>query len=70
MLQRPGENMPWQCTCRAQICSNMKIQMQTLLHLQTTFVQQDSIVLKLFVPLVVLLLPEQSLQNQNHQQTF
>jgi hypothetical protein len=53
-----------------QIHSNMMIQMQTLLHLQTTFVQQDSIVLKLFVPLVVLLLPGQSLQNRNHQQTF
>ena len=53
-----------------QIHSNMMIQMQTLLHLQTTFVQQDSIVLKLFVHLVVLLLPGQSLQNLNHQQTF
>ena len=53
-----------------QMSSNMMIQMQTLLYLQTTFVQQDSIVLKLFVPLVVLLLPGQSLQNQNHQQTF
>jgi hypothetical protein len=53
-----------------QMHSDMMIQMQTPLHLQTTFVQQDSIVLKLFVPLVVLLLPGQSLQNQNHQQTF
>ena len=43
-----------------QIHSDMMIQMQTLLHLQTTFVQQDSIVLKLFVPLVVLLLPGRS----------
>jgi len=50
--------------------SNMMIQMQTLLNLKTTFVQQGSIVLKLFVPLVVLLLPGQNLQNQDHQQTF
>jgi len=49
---------------------NMMIQMQTLLNLKTTFMQQYSIVLKLFVPLVVLLLPGQNLQNQNHQQTF
>jgi hypothetical protein len=52
------------------IHSDMMIQMQTLLNLKTTFVQQGSIVLKLFVPLVVLLLPGQTLQNQNHQQTF
>ena len=53
-----------------QIHSDMMIQMQTLLNLKTTFVQQDSIVLKLFVPIAVLLLPGQNLQNQNHQQTF
>ena len=52
------------------IHSDMMTQTRILLHLQITFAPQDSIVLKLFVPLVVLLLPGQSLQNQNHQQTF
>jgi hypothetical protein len=53
-----------------QISNNMMIQMQSHVHLQISFVQLDSIVLKLFAHFVVLLLHEQSLQSQNHQQLF
>ena len=53
-----------------QIPNNMMIQMQNHLHLQITFAQLDSIVLKLFVHPVVLLLHGQSLQDQIRQQIF
>jgi len=53
-----------------QIHNDMMTQIQIHHHLKTTFVQLDSIVLKLFVHLVVLLLPGQSLQDQNLLQTF
>jgi len=53
-----------------QIHNDMMIQMKIHHHLKTTFELLDSIVLRLFVRLVVLLLPGQSLQDQNPQQIF
>ena len=46
------------------------IKTQNHSHLPITFVQLDSIVLKLLLHLVVLLLHGKSFQNQNHQQIF
>jgi hypothetical protein len=61
---------PGNLIAEGQIHNNMMIQIQIHHHLQIIFVQVDSIVLKLFVHLVVLLLPGQSFQSQNHRQIF
>ena len=67
MSQRPVLGNP---NAKGQIHNDMMIQMKIHHHLKTTFVLLDSIVLRLFVHLVVLLLPGQGLQDQNPQQIF
>ena len=70
MLQAQGRIILGSLIAEGQIPNNMMIHMQTKDQLKITSVQLDSIVLKLFVRLVVLLLHGQSLQNQNRQQIF
>ena len=61
---------PGNLIAEGQIHNYMIIQMQTHHHPNISFVQMDFIVLTLFVHLVVLSLPGQSLTEENHQQEF